>query len=77
VNIDKLKALYEKNKLGQYDQAVQFLNEMNGFLNQTYLIDLDDVTEEELNQVVQYLVLTQQNTIEHFIMLMRYFKAKI
>lgn len=75
MNIDKLKALYEKNKLGQYDQAVQFLNEMNGFLNQTYLIDLDDVTEEELNQVVQYLVLTQQNTIEHFIMLMRYFKA--
>ena len=75
MHLEKLKSLYEKNKLSNYDHAVQFLTEVNHFLNQTYLIDMDETKTKEIDELVHYLVLTNQNTIENFMILMRYFKA--
>ncbi len=67
----KFKNLYERNNLGaELPVAFKFLENLeNEFIN------IDDIDEERLDEIIEYLVNKRANTIENFIILMRYYKV--
>lgn len=77
MSLDVLKAWYQTNHLSMddYRHADEFISEIEGFLGDQHFPTLEDLDEDELDMVIRYLVFTNQNTIESFVILMRYYKA--
>jgi hypothetical protein len=72
--IEALKDFYEKNKLGDeaFHHAVSFLRDLK------FLTDDDgniaDIDIKTLDHLIACLVTEKKNTVEHIVILMRYFK---
>ncbi|HAX02267.1 MAG: hypothetical protein A2Y45_03080 [Tenericutes bacterium GWC2_34_14] len=72
----ELKTWYQNNhiSLEKYEESFLFLSQIEGYLKEQNLSDLDGVSEQDLDQIVIYMMRTKQNDIGYFIMLMRYYK---
>jgi hypothetical protein len=78
MKLDLLKELYLKNNLvdGKWNEALTFMNRMQTYVLVTQLaVDVDDIQVDQIDVWVQYLLKTHQNSIEHFIIMMRYFRV--
>jgi len=78
MKFDTMSAFYERNKLdtSKLQTDVTFLEETEIRLSQQGLfVLLEDLSEHQLDQVIQDLLTRNQSTIPHFVALMRYFKA--
>ncbi|TNF07436.1 MAG: hypothetical protein EP317_04835 [Bacillota bacterium] len=73
---EELKIWYEKNKLNPDDlaYAVDTLTDFEKFLVMHKSTTLDDLSIDDLDALIQYLVHSNQNNVKNFIVLMRYFK---
>lgn len=73
---NELKLWYENNHIAanKCDEAIVFLTEIEDFLTDKNHFNLDDVNQEVLDEMIKYIVDTKQNTVAHFITLMRYYK---
>jgi hypothetical protein len=76
VRKEELKIWYDKNHLSdeKYRFAESFLVCIEGFLEEHMMHDLDQLSTEELDDVIRYMVITNQNDVQDFIVLMRYYK---
>ena len=76
MRIEELKVWYDKNHLSdeKYRFAESFLVCVEGFLEEHMMHDLDQLSTEELDDVIRYMVITNQNDVQDFIVLMRYYK---
>ena len=71
MNREAFKDLYFRNNLmSEFDDAWKLLEELSKMFD-----DLDDIDEVNLDLAIQYLVKINKNSIENFIILMRYFKV--
>lgn len=71
MNREAFKDLYFRNNLmSEFDDAWKLLEELSKMFG-----DLDDIDEVNLDLAIQYLVKINKNSIENFIILMRYFKV--
>ncbi|MDX9691575.1 MAG: hypothetical protein RBT45_03905 [Acholeplasmataceae bacterium] len=70
------KKWYELNKLKDedYRHAVEVLKDYENYLRRNCISDFNTLTLSDLDQLISYLVITNQNTIPNFVSLMRYFK---
>ena len=73
---NELKLWYENNHIAanKCDEAIVFLTEIEDFLTDKNHFNLDDVNQEVLDEMIKHIVDTKQNTVAHFITLMRYYK---
>jgi hypothetical protein len=73
---EALKKWYEKNHLSaeKWHIADTFLDVVEGFLDEHLLHDIDHLSIEKLDEVIRYMVITNQNHIDHFVVLMRYYR---
>ena len=78
MDIIGFKKWYELNKLSEEDflYAKDFLKETNQHLMIYHYQDIDRLSIDVLDELIAYWVITNQNTIKHFVILMRYFKMK-
>ncbi|MDY0294511.1 MAG: hypothetical protein RBQ71_01775 [Acholeplasmataceae bacterium] len=74
MNITLLEKWYEKNHLKDFNKAKEFLEDIHQLIEKENMSDLDEVSLEELDHIIHYLVITEQNSVPHFVILMRYFK---
>lgn len=72
MNIFLLKKYYEKNNLPDTElrQAIDLIMELNENID----YDIDAINEDMLDGLIVYLTRTNQNTIESFCTMMRYFR---
>lgn len=71
MDLEKLRHLYEKNNLHyEYEVAKAFLLEL-----EKQFIGIDSVDESRLDEIIAYLVENKLNTIENFLIMMRYYKV--
>lgn len=77
MSLNKMKDWYKNNHLRDEDYLIaeKQIMELEGFLKEQYFAPLEDLTEEELDVIIHYLVVTNQNTVQSFVVLMRYYKA--
>ena len=67
----KLKNLYDKNNLtSEYKQAEKFLKNI-----ETRFQNIDNISINQLDEIVSYLVESNISNIENFVILMRYYKV--
>lgn len=73
---NEFKLWYQKNHISveKYEEAIVFLSELEGYLNDKNRPDLDHSDQEVLDDIIRYMVDTKQNLVDHFITLMRYYK---
>jgi hypothetical protein len=73
---NELKVWYEKNKLSADDftYAITTLEDFEIYLTEHRLSNLDNLSIEDLDALIQYLVISNQNSVKNFVVLMRYFK---
>ncbi|RJX24781.1 MAG: hypothetical protein C4537_05765 [Acholeplasma sp.] len=76
MNLEKMKIWYKTNHLKDEDFlfAEKLIRELEGFLQEQHFPTLEDLTEDELDMVIRYLLFTGQNTIPSFVVLMRYYR---
>jgi len=78
MKLDLLKELYVKNNLGddKWNIAQAFMNRMQAYvLEHNFAVDIDEINVDHLNYWIQNLVDSHQNTVDHFIIMMRYFRV--
>lgn len=73
MKLDLLKALYQKYNLPEtdYQLAVALLEDADSFWEKS---SLDEITTVQLDELIEYWVKSERNTVPNFIVLMRYFK---
>jgi len=78
VKLDLLKDLYLKNHISdeKWEIAFEFMNTMQDYVRKHILVDdIDEINVHHLDAWIQYLLEIHQNTVEHFMIMMRYFKV--
>lgn len=72
----ELKIWYEKNHLSdeKFQFAETFLTSIDRFLEEHHQHDIDHLTTDELDDVISHMVIMKQHDVQHFIVLMRYYK---
>ncbi len=67
----KFSDLYLRNNLSEeLDKALHLLEEL-----ETQFNNMDDIYEERLDEIIDYLVKNNLNSVESFVVLMRYYKT--
>lgn len=74
MHLSLLEKWYETNHLKNFDQAKQFLEDIDQLIEREKLPSLDDISQDDLDHIIHYLVITDQNSVPNFVILMRYFK---
>ncbi len=71
MKLDLLKQLYERNNLPipAMEKAISLIQTLNDVANE----DIDVISEEELDDLIKWLVDKGENTLDAFITMMRYF----
>lgn len=72
--VDELTSLYQRNNIKNADleKALVFLKQ----LETDFCVEeasLESIDMSKLDQIIQHLVKGQENSVEHFVMMMRYF----
>jgi len=78
MKLDLLKELYLKNNLSaeKWSEAETFMKQMEDYVLAYQLAeDVDEIQVDHLCLWVQHLLAENQNSIEHFIIMMRYFRV--
>ncbi len=73
MKLEKLKDLYTRNKLPETKimEAVNLIMELNDLITQ----DIDDINEEVLDRLIAYLVSQEKNSVDNFVILLRYYRV--
>ena len=76
--VAEFTSLYQRNNLKSTDLeiALAFLNELEHEISLNHSsIHLENIGIQELDDAIHHLLVSGKNTVEHFIIMMRYFKV--
>lgn len=78
MKIELLKQMYQHNNISEEDfnLAQQFLLSFNRYITEnTHFVDIDDIDTTSLDLWIQELVRKNDNSVIHFIIMMRYYRV--
>lgn len=77
MRIDEFSNLYRRNNLPEesLQKAILFLNEANTYTHESFHLELDHISIDQLDQLIQYESNEKTFTVDEIVVLMRYYRV--